>query len=333
MQTNSIIMQTLCVPCACRCRYCLLSWDGRLIGADYARSECVALRWFQWLKELRPEISFHFSYGFSMEHPDIAHALDFLKSIDSVSAHYLQMDGMRTRDDSQLASLTALLAEHGVEHLNFTFYGLPEYHDAFAARKGDFDLMLRTVKAALGNGLMVSAGIPLSHENTAQAEALLSILQDTGMQNIRYFVPHSEGRGTVLEPVRFSQDDYDRLPDPVRSRMNSSVYRSEIAWLQSNELSDDTHRSLLLSLTSENIRRYETEDPSVLIAEAESLDDTYYSAFPSVRTLAENYGDTGNTRWYSLRDMKWHWRQRYLRQHPLELYDVCNERQTGSRRY
>ena len=198
MQTNSIIMQTLCVPCACRCRYCLLSWDGRLIGADYARSECVALRWFQWLKELRPEISFHFSYGFSMEHPDIAHALDFLKSIDSVSAHYLQMDGMRTRDDSQLASLTALLAEHSVEHLNFTFYGLPEYHDAFAARKGDFDLMLRTVKAALGNGLMVSAGIPLSHENTAQAEALLSILQDTGMQNIRYFVPHSEGRGTVL---------------------------------------------------------------------------------------------------------------------------------------
>ena len=303
MQTDSIIMQTLCVPCACRCRYCLLGWDGRLVGADYARSECVALRWFEWLKELRPEIKFHFSYGFSMEHPDLVHTLEFLRSIDSVGAHYLQMDGMRMRDDNQLASLTALLAEHGVEHLNFTFYGLPAYHDTFAVRKGDFDLMLRTVRAALGNGLMVSAGIPLSHENASQAEALLSMLQDTGMQNIRFFVPHSEGRGIVLESVRFSQDDYDNLPDSVRSRMNSTSYRSESAWLQSDELTDEAHRSLLFSLTPENICRYEAEDPSVLISEAEA------------------------------RDMKWHWRQRYLRQHPLELYDVCDERQTGSRRY
>ncbi|MBR5383585.1 MAG: hypothetical protein IK133_07155 [Clostridia bacterium] len=333
MQTDSIIMQTLCAPCACRCRYCLLGWDGHLIGADYARSECVALRWFQWLREHRPEISFHFSYGFSMEHPDLVHVLEFLCSIDSVGAHYLQMDGMRMRDDMQLASLTTLLAEHGVEHLNFTFYGLPAYHDAFAARKGDYDLMLRTVRAALGNGLMVSAGIPLSHENASQAEALLSMLQNTGMENIRFFVPHSEGRGIVLEPIRFAQDDYDNLPESIRSRMNSSIYRSERAWLQSDELQEETHRSLLLSLTPENICRYEAEDPSVLIAEAEALDDTYYSAFPSVRALAEEYGNISNTRWYNLRDMKWHWRQRYLKQYPLELYDVCDERQTGSRRY
>ena len=85
--------------------------------------------------------------------------------------------------------------------------------------------------------------------------------------------------------------------------------------------------------TPENICRYEAEDPAVLIAEAEALDDTYYSAFPSVRALAEEYGNISNTRWYNLRDMKWHWRQRYLKQYPLELYDVCDERQTGSRRY
>lgn len=333
MLTDSIIMQTLCIPCACRCRYCLLSWDGNLIGADYARSERVALRWFRWLQEHHPEIKFHFSFGFSMEHPDLVHALDFLRSIDSVSAHYLQMDGMHMRDDIRLSSMITCLAEHGVEHLNFTFYGLPEYHDAFAARKGDFDLLLRTVRTALKNGLMVSAGIPLSRENAPQAKALLSILQDAGMNNIRFFIPHAEGRGIALEPVRFSQDDYDCLPDSVRSRLNHAVYRSENTWLQSNELADESHRSLLLSLTPENICRYETEDPSILIREAESLDDTYYSAFPSIQALAKEYGDSTNTCWYSLRDMKWHWRQRYLKVHPLNLYDICDERQTGSRRY
>ena len=42
MKTESVLLQTLCVPCACRCRYCLLSWDGKTVGADWARSRAAA---------------------------------------------------------------------------------------------------------------------------------------------------------------------------------------------------------------------------------------------------------------------------------------------------
>ena len=37
MKTESILLLTLCVPCGCRCRYCLLSWDGHCTGAEQYR--------------------------------------------------------------------------------------------------------------------------------------------------------------------------------------------------------------------------------------------------------------------------------------------------------
>ena len=57
MKTTSILMQTLCVPCLCHCRYCLLSWDRHLTGAPYERSATYARRFANWLQANRPEIS------------------------------------------------------------------------------------------------------------------------------------------------------------------------------------------------------------------------------------------------------------------------------------
>lgn len=37
MRTVSIGIENLCVTCACRCAYCLLSYDGRPVGVEYGR--------------------------------------------------------------------------------------------------------------------------------------------------------------------------------------------------------------------------------------------------------------------------------------------------------
>ena len=34
IQTKSIMIQKLCVPCCSHCQYCLLSWDGKVVGAS-----------------------------------------------------------------------------------------------------------------------------------------------------------------------------------------------------------------------------------------------------------------------------------------------------------
>ena len=45
MKTASVLINSLCVPCGCRCRYCLLSWNGKTEGAEWERSVSLAKRW------------------------------------------------------------------------------------------------------------------------------------------------------------------------------------------------------------------------------------------------------------------------------------------------
>ena len=181
MQTASIAVQTLCVPCHNRCRYCLLSWDGRLPGADYNRSEQYARRFHQWIRENRPELSFQFYFGFSMEHPQLADAVDFMNSIGSASGQFLQLDGLAFRDNTGIQKYLSDAKEHGIRAVNLTFYGTREYHDRFAGRRGDFDYLMAILHTAQTLGLEVSIGIPLTRENAPQAEELLHILTDSGV--------------------------------------------------------------------------------------------------------------------------------------------------------
>ena len=208
METVSINVCSLCVPCANRCRYCLLSWDGKVRGADYHRSCAYAKRFQAWLKENRPELSFAWYFGYSMEHPTLLDAIDFSRKLDSPGGQFLQFDGMQFRTGEEIRLLLAGIREHGVSLIDLTFYGTREYHDRFAGRQGDFDYLLRILRIAGETGLSVNMGMALTHENADQAGELLSLLQNHPMNRFFCFVPHGEGRGETLEPIRFRQEDY-----------------------------------------------------------------------------------------------------------------------------
>ena len=171
------MVQNLCVPCSCRCRYCLLSWDGRPAGISWERSASFARRFINEVRSSHPEISTSFTFGYSMDHPHLREAITFLKEIGSPQAQFLQCDGMRMRNEAECDDLMRVLKEEGVQDLNFTFYGQKEYHDRFASRKGDYDLLMRMIRAALSHGLQVSAGIPLTAENISQVDVLTEDLK------------------------------------------------------------------------------------------------------------------------------------------------------------
>ncbi len=329
MKTESILLQTLCVPCGCHCRYCLLSWDGHCPGAAWERSAALARRMAEWLRKERPELRFHFSFGYSMEHPQLPEALDLLRALDSVQAEYLQCDGLRIRDARETVAFVEMLREHGVRALNFTYYGAEDYHDRFAGRKGDFAWMQRLRAAARAAGLETSVGVPLTRENAPLAGALLERLAG---ETVRFFIPHAEGRGAVLEPIRLRQEDFDALPETVRARLNRRVYRTEAEWLHEPP-PEPTRRMLLLSLTPENIADFETRPFAESVAAAEALDEAYYAPLLTIRELLERYGDAQGTAFYSARDLAAKLQKRWLREQGLQPYDVTDERRTGSRRY
>ena len=191
MKTISINVMNLCVPCENRCRYCLLSYDGKIGGIDYARSENYAKRFYDWMKKNRPDLSFLFGFGYSMEHPNLMDAIRFCQSVDSPTGEFLQLDGLKFRTEEQLEQLLLELKDHGIKMLNFTFYGTEAYHDRFAGRKGDYRLMLNTLKAAEKIGIDTTVGIPLSGENVEQVDDLLQELSKFPLKNISCFIPHS----------------------------------------------------------------------------------------------------------------------------------------------
>ncbi len=331
MKTVSINVMNLCIPCENRCRYCLLSYDGKVSGADYKRSQDYAQSFYTWIQHNRPDLSFLFGFGYSMEHPQLIEAIKFCRSIGSATGEFLQLDGMRFRNKQELQALLTELKSSGIQLINLTFYGTEEYHDRFAARKGDFRLMTDTLAQANHVGIDISVGIPLTHENTCQTEELLDTLNAFHIKHISCFVPHSEGRGKLLDNIRFSLEDYVKLSDRVKSLFNRNRFKTEQEWLSEEKLPSPERRVLTLTLTSKNIDFFENMGFKETIAYLEELDDNYYRLIPEFEELMKIYGRK-SSKMYSARDLYMCYQRMYIAEHNLKIYDINDERQCFSRR-
>lgn len=332
MKTTSINVMNLCVPCENRCRYCLLSYDGKIAGVDYKRSETYAKCFHEWLRENRTDLSFLFGFGYSMEHPQLFDAIDFCRSIGSATGEFLQFDGMKFRTDDELEYLLRRLKEYGIKLIDLTFYGTENYHDKFAAREGDFSLMMRTLVTANKTGLDVSISIPITQENFDQADSLIAQLEQYHTQRISCFIPHSEGRGRMLNPIRFSEAGYRKLSENVRHRINTTRFKTESNWLKEG-FPHNENRVLTVTLLPENIEFFESLSFGETIAYLEKLDDDYYSAVPTVEELSQIYGNPEGNCYYSARDLYMQYQRRYIADNQIMIYDMNDERHCFSRRY
>lgn len=333
MKTVSVNVMNLCVPCENRCRYCLLSYDGRTTGVDFDRSTAYARRFYDWIREHRPDLSFLFGFGYSMEHPDLLRAIRFCQSIGSVTGEFLQFDGMKFRSEPELERLLSQLKQNGIKVIDLTFYGTEEYHDRFAARTGDFRLMMDTLRIANKVGLDVSVSIPLTRENAPQTDTLIGLLEKYRTARTSCFVPHAEGRGRLLDKVRFTQEAYDRLSDKAKGYFNRERFRPEKEWIQLFPLPENEKRVLTVTLTPENIDFFEKMDFRDTIAFLEKLDDAYYQTIPDFETLMKTYGDGSGEKMYSARDLYLHYQRSFITEHNIEIYDINDERQCFSRRF
>lgn len=332
MKTVSINVMNLCVPCENHCRYCLLSYDGKKHGVEYKRSEAYAKEFYRWLRENRPDLSFLFGFGYSMEHPNLLEAIDFCRSIGSATGEFLQLDGMKFRTDAELGVLLRQIKDHGIKLIDLTFYGTEHYHDRFAARSGDYRLMMRTLEQANAADLDVTVSIPITRENVNQLDTLVAELKRHQTQRITCFVPHSEGRGKTLESVRLSACDYEKLSDDIRSRINRNRFKTEGEWLRIGFPAAEK-RVLTVTLTPENVEFFEGQSFPETIAYLEKLDDDYYRAVPAAEELARLYGNPAGDRFYSARDLYLTYQRRYIAEKKLEIYDMNDERQCFSRRF
>lgn len=334
MQTRAINISNLCVPCECHCRYCLLSWQNKLLGIDYKRSESYAKRFYDWIKTNNLDLDFMYYFGYSMEHPNLLDAIDFMKSTESAGGEFLQFNGLKFRTKDELKELIQNIIKHGIKKIDLTFYGTKEYHDKFAGRVGDYDYLILILETANEMNLQVDIGIALNHENANQIEGLIKELEKYKIDRIYLFVPHAEGRGHALDSIRFNEEDYKSLGDKSKKYLNTKIFKSEAEWLKNNEFNTLENRVLTIVLTPENIEMFEKMSFEDTIKYIEKLDDEYFMVMPSLEELARLYGDPNNMAYYSQRDLYLKYQRQYIKDHQLNLiYDINDETHCFARRY
>ena len=333
MKTVSVHVMDLSVPCANRCRYCLLSYDGRVNGVGLDRSMAYARGFHDWLLENRPELNFLYGWGYSMEHPRLAEAIRFCRSLGCATGEFLQFDGMAMRTPAELRALLTMLRREGIRLIDLTFYGTEDYHDRFAARKGDYALMMDTLAAANEVGLDVTVSIALTRENVGQLEWLLQELRRHQTARTVCFVPHAEGRGRLLDPVRLTHDDWERVAHDTRGLLNRTRFRTEGEWVRDAALPEQERRVLTFVLTPEELPRLEKLGYAGAMEWLEKLDDAYHCAVPDFYALRALYGDPNGRELYSFRDLHQHYQRRYIAEHGLMLYDIHEECRSFVRRF
>lgn len=331
MRTTSLNVLNLCVRCYNHCKYCLLSWDGKCLGIDYARSVEYARDFYKWIKNAHPEINFVYYFGYSMDHPDLPEAIKFMQETNSPGGEFLQFDGMRMRSRAELSKLLGSIKELGIKLINFTFYGTQEYHDKFAGRKGDFELMMNSLEIALEKGLNVEVGIPITKENISQVDELIKMLPEDKIR-IFLFTPHSGGRGITLLDAKITMDDYEGLSPTAKQHFNRNNNKTPSEWLDS-DLPAVENRVLTLSLLPSNMEYLERLSFENTLNELERMDEDYYSIVPDFQSLLDMYADSNDRRLYSRKDLYLLYRRRYIADNKLTVLDVTDERFSGSLRY
>lgn len=331
MITKSLNILNLCVPCYNHCKYCLLSWSGKCLGIEYERSVEYARKFYNWLKGAHKEIDFTYYFGYSMDHPDLPNAIKFMQETNSPGGEFLQFDGMQMRTREELDVLFTSIRELGVKLINFTFYGTREYHDQFAGRRGDFELMMDSMEIALEKGLNVEVGIPVTKENLTQIDELLSQLPQDKIKTV-IFTPHSGGRGINLLDAKITVNDYERISSNAKKHFNRSRNQTPAEWLHAQEPIPQ-NRILTLSLLPSNIDFLENQSFEDTLSDLEKLDEDYYRIIPDFHSLLERYADPTDIRLYSKKDLYLLYRKRYIEEENINVTDIADERFSSSLRY
>lgn len=331
MKTTSLNILNLCVRCYNHCKYCLLSWDGKCLGIDYARSVEYARNFYNWIKSTHPDINFVYYFGYSMDHPDLPEAIKFMQETNSPGGEFFQFDGMKMRTREELQELLGSIKELGIKLIDFTFYGTQEYHDGFAGRKGDFELMMNSMEIALEKGLNVEVGIPITKENISQIDALIKMLPEDKIR-IFLFTPHSGGRGVTLLDSKITIDDYERLSSTAKQYFNRNNNKTPLEWLDT-DIPVVKNRVLTLSLLPTNIEHFEQLSFEGTLNELERMDEDYYSLVPDFQSLLKMYVDSNDRRLYSKKDLYLLYRRQYIADNKLTVVDMTDERFSGSLRY
>ena len=312
MKTTSYAIENLMVPCSSYCRYCLLSCNNDVNITDFQETD-------RFIRRIHDEMSslgkaFNYYIGYCMDTPYLTDYIRLCQEKGYSSADFLQLNGLKFRNLASLGEFIANLKDNNIKMVDLTFYGLREYHDRFAGRKGDFDYLVDIIRTCNRLFLPVEISMPLFKDNIDQAEELYRYLNTLDISHYFIFLPHSKGRGFRLESQRITREDFEGLPQIIKDNFSRVPLKTEEQWLIENDFAQEESR--ILTMVLKNGRRYLDMTAEDIISQLTEKDDYFYDRIPDNMTLAEMYGDRNSQKLYRKRDLIVKYRQLWAKEHP-----------------
>jgi hypothetical protein len=271
VDTISIGIQNLCIPCGCACKYCLLQSCKQGNGVDYFRGKKLAERFAEWGRVNNASDLPFYNIGYCAEYPELYDNIRFNKSLGFQGASFLQCNGMMLRNIRETDELIKKLKMSGISMIDTTFFGNEQYHDLFSARIGDYSFMMQHVKSAVENGITCGPTLVITEKSKSMLDDIyVAISRFIDSKSIHSFLPDYRGRGYLLEDIRITGESYLELSDAIRSTINITRYKTEKDWLTDGKLPEFSKRALIIALREDNIHMLENMTCDEIVSYVES---------------------------------------------------------------
>jgi MoaA/NifB/PqqE/SkfB family radical SAM enzyme len=336
MNNKDLTILNLNTACSCACKYCFFRSCKKANGIDYEYGKKIAHAFNKWRKEKSlNDFSLSYTIGYCSDYKQLKDNIELNKSFNFIGAPYLQINGIGLKTDEELTKYFKEIKDAGIKHIDTTFFGLPNFHNSFVSRENDFSHLINILEASNHFDINIQLTMAIFETNKDQIDELFFLLDKYvhSGNKASIFIQDYRGNGENLERIRLTKESYLALSERIKQSINISRYKTESEWLQLNEWSIYTNRDFRLSLTPKVIKTIDGKSCDEILDYLIELDEKYYSLFPTIQELGEQYGNFSNDKLYRERDLRWKWQKQFIKEHNIIVHDVTDERLCGSLRY
>ncbi|MGH7064547.1 MAG: hypothetical protein ACREET_10740 [Stellaceae bacterium] len=303
-------------PCAHICRYCLISESRKRSTLPFARFEQLVHRFHDWQQSTRhDDLQIGIFVG-----PSFDYDMETLQGVARLHARRgarfqtVNLGGLRIRSGAALIEWIEERRAAGITGFHTSLAGCGEIHDRWNGRAGDFDYQISILRLAGERGMVRREKLFLTQNTLPIFDRLLDILDgipgEIGSRSASPFF--YAGLATRYESERLTEDDRDRLPEPIdRLRPKRfGTWRSEREWIPIMLETADQPRKLLLKIDVDEttIDYLENASCEEVFAERERQYQESYHLVPALDELCARYGDPENRKIYPIsRDVEGRW--------------------------
>jgi hypothetical protein len=299
--------------CKCKCAHCLLaSGEGILGDVPFEKLREVAMK-FQGYPE-RTGVEVLMAVYNCADFPELPRAVQTNKLLTPYFG-YQNLNGTPIRTGKALSEWVSYLKyDCEMKHGNLSWFGLRDFHDAFAGAPGYFDYLLDLAAELQRQDVPYTNSIFIQKSSVDTLEELSAVLAPLGGEAHYSLLDY---KGAAKRLLREFLTGEKELPafllesgryNVKRNRMNSAWVRAAL----DGSAQEYTKRYLFLVATPENIDEYLGMTADELVDMLHELDRRMQDAIPSVEFLAREYGKSAPEVLVDFRSAVWMWTDLYF---------------------